>query len=235
MYAITREFPFVEWGILFSEKRAGQPRYPDEDWLARFNRICAKANMAAHLCGGFYIKGFLDGSVKVSGFNRIQLNFNAGKMGKALQSLEQRIKQNGRVQVITQHNDANSDLWVRLQHLRNHAILFDQSGGHGVGPAEWEIPLPGVKCGYAGGLNPNNLARELSRIALVAGEKPTWIDIESGVRDEYDRLDLEKVRKCLAIASGYISNPDWDSVNQCPAGTAKAGNVSEIPNSSPNS
>lgn len=56
MVEISKEFPFVEWGILFSVTKAGQKRYPTHDWrkelyLAMDRRV--RMNLSAHLCGAY--------------------------------------------------------------------------------------------------------------------------------------------------------------------------------------
>ena len=47
LLALSREFPFVEWGILYSAKRVGTPRYPTTEWMARLPPV----PKAFHLCG----------------------------------------------------------------------------------------------------------------------------------------------------------------------------------------
>ena len=83
-----------------------------------------------------------------------------------------------------------------------HAILFDASAGRGVAPEGWPAPIPDHFCGYAGGINPGNVARHIELIK-EAGAEDTWIDMESGVRTE-NRFDLDKVREVLKIAAAHI-------------------------------
>ncbi len=105
-----------------------------------------------------------------------------------------------------------------LNQIGIHAsVLFDQSGGKGISPESWERPIVGTYTGYAGGLNPENLEAELTRIhdADVMAvdrvrsryETELWIDIETGVRsgENGEKFDLEKVEKCIQIALPWIA------------------------------
>jgi hypothetical protein len=52
-------------------------------------------------------------------------------------------------------------------------------------------------CGYADGLNPDNIGVALPAIAACVPEgQPYWIDMESGVRTD-DRFDLDKCELVL--------------------------------------
>lgn len=78
-------YPFVEWGILMSFDRTGQPRYPTIDWVIDFNRLLHEApgihQVSAHLCGATARAAFkhatlplIDGKPIDALFTRIQLN-----------------------------------------------------------------------------------------------------------------------------------------------------------------
>ena len=113
------------------------------------------------------------------------------------------LRRNGMKTIITQHNDANRDLWQEMKEFENHAVLFDKSGGRGQSPEQWSAPLPGVTCGYAGGLGPENLAFELDRIHVAANGSPFWIDMEGKLRTGSDKFDLDHAKACLDIAGQY--------------------------------
>lgn len=78
----------------------------------------------------------------------------------------------------------------RLASDPGHSILFDASGGRGVGPLQWPDPIEGKLCGYAGGMGPTNVAFELERVSQHTGNRPFWIDMEGGLRNTEDCLDL---------------------------------------------
>jgi len=89
--------------------------------------------------------------------------------------------------------------------VTNHAVLFDESAGRGISPDSWDAPLAGHFCGYAGGMNPDNVARNIDIISKVAAGQTTWIDMETGVRTN-DHFDLGKVRRVLDIAGPFTLN-----------------------------
>ena len=85
------------------------------------------------------------------------------------------------------------------------AALFDLSHGAGLLPSRWPRPLPGVYCGYAGGLSPDNVVEQIDEISEVAGEQPFWIDAETHLRSPDGRsLDLDRVRRFLAAAAPLV-------------------------------
>lgn len=45
MINISKDFPFVEWGILFSSSRQGSERYPSIEWV---NELMNVKNAKAH-------------------------------------------------------------------------------------------------------------------------------------------------------------------------------------------
>lgn len=208
--ALSREFPIVEWGFLYSPKRQGLPgRYPSADSLRRaFTELSPEVRVALHVCGGG-VPDLLEGESVVSELvelvaarnGRVQLNFNQTRDPLDLGQLIGFMSRHPALTVITQHNLANYWLWRLLRVAANHAVLFDASGGRGLLPEAWPEPLPGVPCGYAGGLGPENLSEQLTRIQAVAGNAAIWVDMEGRLRtvgaDGVDRFDLGRCRACL--------------------------------------
>ena len=85
------------------------------------------------------------------------------------------------------------------------AGLFDVSHGRGVAPSEWPEPMPGLPCGYAGGLSPENVAGHLERIQDVA-QDGAWIDAETWLRSpDGERFDLERAAKFLEAAKPWVA------------------------------
>lgn len=221
---LTREFPFVEWGILASASHggAGSSRFPSHEWIASLRRV-EGMNLSLHLCGR-WVRSLLLGDVVVpteiiegAAFKRVQLNFhaertpcNADQFFNALLSLGPR-------QYIFQIDGANGNRHLESIYERNdeHTVdavpLFDVSGGAGILPAAWPEPeymetdVDHVYHGYAGGLGPDNLEQQLPLIAKAAGKARIWIDMETRVRSADDRqFDLGKVRRCLEICAPHI-------------------------------
>ena len=226
MVKISQQYPFVEWGILFSPKRLGEPRYPDYWWLSdlRTKRIEQKMNLSAHLCGG-YTREMLMGKTDyldnmpiknfLAIFSRFQLNFNVSRTELDCDKFFPLLKKLG-WNFILQHNNSNemicNESIIRLQPI---SFLYDSSGGRGTIASEWKSPIgdfghpPKIFfTGYAGGLSPENLAEELIKIEKVCNDldanSEIWIDVESRVRTN-GKLDMKKVKSFLEIASNHIA------------------------------
>lgn len=72
----------------------------------------------------------------------------------------------------------------------------------------WPTAWPGVRCGYAGGLSPENVLGQLDAIdaSLPHPDAPVWIDMERRVRTDDDTaLDLGRVRAVLKAVAPRVS------------------------------
>lgn len=196
---ISKCYPFVEWGILLStseNKFLNGHRYPSVDWLKenmpKLKEISQETgcSIALHVCGGETKKLLSQSSDSVAldlidYVNRVQINF-AYKENQVseLESLCEKF--NDKV-FITQHNNKNEDLYLKIK-ANNHQVLFDASGGRGIEAKSWDVSLPSKVCGYAGGLGLDNIDRQFIQIYSVAGDS-YWIDMEGKIRTN-DKLDL---------------------------------------------
>ena len=205
---IATKFPMVEWAILLLRARAGQPRFPTTSWIENFTAHSKGQNKAMHLCDDGFL-GFIakdpDVLELMSGFQRIQLNLKFGDVEGKYDPAElvARVKESPQWQFILQYTREKQGLLPLFKDVKNHAVLFDASAGQGISPDRWDAPLAGHFCGYAGGLNPDNVGKNLQDIARVAAGHVTWIDMETGVRTD-DKFDLSKVERVLEIASPYF-------------------------------
>ena len=208
--ALSIRFPFSEWAFLWSPSRCGREhRYPSMEYLSRaLSALSSGVRVALHLCGeavddfvGHHgDTGPLVRAVATRG-GRIQLNVGLNRKSDFyLENLDLAI---GAFpgEVILQHNALNETAldWIIAPNL---AYLFDVSGGRGVTPDVWPARVPGISCGYAGGLGPSSLDRELPRIA-AAGGPPAWVDMETGVRDADDNFDLDLVARAMEIVDQF--------------------------------
>lgn len=207
---ISEDFPFVEWGVLFSQSRQGTPRYPSSNFVSlALERTDLR--LSAHLCGGWVRGLMMPGARFISWpfaipnrrFDRVQIN-HAGRHHQLSGDFwREALRLHGRI--ILQHASPEVvDFTRNYSYGTDQALargkfspLFDRSGGGGERPESWPPAWPDMLCGYAGGLGPDNIADELPRIA-EASPGPFWIDMERNVRSDDDRtFDLKKVVSVL--------------------------------------
>lgn len=216
---LSKEFPFLEWGILFSASKVGTPRYPVSSTISFWHQQATAAgmNLSAHLCG-LYSKRVIEGgdfeliSNLGPAFKRVQLNYNFEKNKKDfdlydLQNLMKYAAGNPQRDIILQYNKSNEST-IALLFTRdvptNVHFLYDSSGGRGTVIKRISPPFDNNYTGYSGGLNPNNIEGVIQNIGLYNPEISVWIDIESGVRTD-DQFDMYKVKQVLTTAAKYMN------------------------------
>lgn len=199
MRALSEEFPFLEWGLLCSAKRAGTSRYPSSTWIDQHTfRWPERARFSAHLCGQYAretIAGhaFMEMELTLASklCRRVQINgYEAGLPGQ-LPRLAQKL---GLEFILQCRHEADLLQCARdAETVRGSSVLFDPSGGRGIEPFCWPATPAGCRLGFAGGIGPDNV---LDVIRALGPRDLYWIDMETGVRTN-DRLDLGKVRSVL--------------------------------------
>ncbi len=114
--------------------------------------------------------------------------------------------------IIQQRNSKEIDVFINtlkrygFLDRYGYSMLLDASGGRGI-DTPIEILKTNVKVGYAGGINPDNVADKLEYLfENIPGD--FWIDMESGVRTD-DWFDLDKVIKVLEICQPIINKHYW--------------------------
>lgn len=200
--SLSARFP-VEWGVLFSPKRQGSGRYPDFTLIGKILQLRKKGvKFAAHLCGQF-ANDVIDGrelGLSLDVFDRAQINSARKDIDPARVSrfaAQRRMPVRPILQCRGDFPTSPSVSW-----------LFDTSGGRGESPAAWPTPpcdnSPWNLCGYAGGLNPSNVSDAVQAIGAHKGHY--WIDMETGVRNEDDHLDLSKCRAVCETVYGSAAS-----------------------------
>jgi len=223
LLALAKDFPHVEFGILLSKDHMGHTRFPSSEWLGRFIDEAADQNLniSGHLCGA-WVRDLLKGSWPHQHLNGIHPKFTAPGVFKRWQinthGTPHKTKHEavvGIVQylqglnqtVIFQYDNVNTLALLKAKEAgcANIATLYDLSHGAGVLPATWPAPLPGIRCGYAGGLTPENAAGQLAKLENLVGDTTVWIDAETWLRS-HDGLifDLKKVRAFLTAAQPFV-------------------------------
>lgn len=215
---LSQKYPFAEWAILFSQSKAGVPRYPSHDWAVDLAGLARDANMnlAAHLCGK-WVEDALKGNITFvnnvdfdRAFGRLQLNMGTERLKQAVtcEPLFNAVK-HVRQDVIFGGNYRHITIDAEFFLKSGLFPLFDASGGRGVETKDWPEPFrlsngTPLVCGYAGGLGPDNVADEVARIEDKAKEAVIWIDMETKLRSKSDNFDLEKCEAVLQAAQRWV-------------------------------
>jgi hypothetical protein len=211
LFALQQRFPAVEWALLYFPEKEGQPRNPTAAWRSQFLDVCAGAHTALHLCGTQVFRGILSGVIpeEFSRYGRLQLNINARRQeftDLEVLAVYTALLEAGH-RLILQSHEATEQLIVEFlqglrasQYIERIDVLFDASRGKGQQPEAWPVghQFPAVtRCGYAGGLAPDNVAKNLTKIQEDRAQfGPYWLDMESGVRTD-NLFDLHKVEQVL--------------------------------------
>lgn len=214
---LSKKYPFVEWGILYSDSRAAtENKYGLLSWVENTVNLLRMngAKVAVHLCGSA-VKQFVFKRTNLIQLatiaDRVQLNLpvDANLTTFDLVRVAHYLKKITKVQLVLQANDANMRHCQKLSRITNekpYAFLFDSSGGRGISPGKWpslggddehELSRNNALLGFAGGLGVDNISTELKAILDRAHGKPFWIDMESKVRTTDDRFDLDAVEAVL--------------------------------------
>jgi phosphoribosylanthranilate isomerase len=215
---LSRFYRFVEWGVLFSEKRRGSPRYPSLRWIRALEDLARDRRLflSMHLCGAEARAAvarpaeFWPGAM----WRRVQINgYEPGTANE--QWRRSRYDLGGGPDGFRWILQARSEqtigaVWKDAL-AADAYILYDPSGGEGRSQTSWpKMPAedslsghggPGV--GFAGGIDPDNVEEVLRCILSKNAQlRSVWIDMESGVRTD-DKLDSDKVRAVLDVVARF--------------------------------
>ena len=213
---IQREFPIAEFGVLTSYHwYENGNRYLDPLIIndLRGNGL----NLALHVCGSAAHDAavgrwdLIDKLVwsNIDLFHRIQLNISNHKNNpEALERLPKVVEQEVIIQTRDTLNTSIYDATIEIfrekdKFGRTFSMLLDASGGQGIDTPLKVLSSRG-KVGYAGGINPDNVAEKLTFLMENEQVGDFWIDMESGVRTD-DWFDLDKVRRVLEICETIIN------------------------------
>lgn len=215
---LSEKFPFVEWGILLSASRMGTPRYPSWNWCRRLAQVVelelqpsARMAIASHICGRWAsgptdtdddgIFSRLPPVAVVS--QRFQINTGAAHFFPYKHRSEEFRRRMGAKEIIYQWDGVHVE---DAEHIAvETSLLYDTSGGRGHRPSgEWPARPLGLRwCGYAGGINPENVVETVAGIDMVC-DRMFWIDMETGVRDDQDKFNMGAVERVLRRVENEI-------------------------------
>tara|TARA_R100000458_G_C8274609_1_gene249595 strand:- start:2383 stop:3102 length:720 start_codon:yes stop_codon:yes gene_type:complete len=214
MFELSKDFPFLEWGILFPS--VGSFRFPSSKWLEKLKTERqdkkVRLNLSAHLCGED-LTDALNNKLKISlgGFQRVQLNFHGLDYTELLmQATVQQFletQEEHKRNVIFQFDGVNDNFITKrfdINKFPHIEYLFDTSSGAGILPTTFPMPYSGVTCGFAGGLGPESINETLLTFKeVLSPNKHFWIDMETKVRTD-GVFDLNKVAQCASSVSEIV-------------------------------
>lgn len=203
---LSAQFPFVEWGVLYSHKRKGSGRYPTKplDLIHQLPRV------ALHLCGqasrsvigGEDFEGVVaamrqrGGRIQLNGYKLISIFF-----ANAFENTKESVEFILQCRSQKQFTEAQTDVLGLSDYGIKATRLFDPSGGRGVDTNFANLQKDSVgDFGIAGGIGPDNIT---SSLEVATTLQAAWIDMESRVRTE-DKLDLDKVERVLTLAKEFL-------------------------------
>lgn len=214
---LSAVYPFVEWGILFSQKRTGTARYPSKAWVESLVRSWDDSprypfHLSAHLCGAAARETIAGDDWWLDGLNarfgRVQLNgFSMVEPGliRLLQS-ERHAKREFILQVRDGVSFAEAcTVALTPAIVAKVAALWDESGGRGIADRHRFLSWPTgllLRVGKAGGINLSNIV-EAGKAAAIRKDE-TWLDLETGARTPDDKWDSSTVRAILAAVNPYV-------------------------------
>lgn len=210
---ISEQYPYVEWGVLLSyhHKENGN-RYPDPHILERLE--FRHLRLAAHVCGGMAKDVVAAETHKMyehlgwnfDMFKRCQINLNVSSRYAEMRSMRPFDRCLDEVIMQMANTEALRE-WLQYTEkpLPHVSYLLDASGGRGIDtPINIFDDDPNIRVGYAGGMNADNVGGKLQQLLDHRSYAEFWIDMESGVRDADDWLDLDKVEQVLKVCDPLI-------------------------------
>lgn len=218
---LSKDYPFVEWGILVSKGRENSYRYPPLNWIERLSEMQDRLKerdrqplkLAVHICGQWArdfaekndgISFFKDRPTIANTFGRYQINYHDSLDMINIQRMIINCSNRGPIILPVNNFDIVKEKALAKVHNAVH-FLYDISLGTGVEPSDWPAP-EAENCGYAGGIGPDNVEYILKLInKSCPSDYVTWIDMETKVRTTDDsELDLEKVEQVLKVCKSYV-------------------------------
>lgn len=196
MRELSMQYP-IEWGILFSPVRQGKhPRFPS---LSFIDTLTSNYTLrySAHLCGDYASEVIVSGESRFDGM--VHHNFTRAQLNTRRKGLPY-----GLIGDWAAGIGIRAIIQVREEFLplTQVDLLFDPSGGKGIAQSHWPEPTTETYCGYAGGLNPSNVADEVLRMGRYG--RSYWIDMETGVRDGNDNFSLDLCRQVCEAVYGKV-------------------------------
>lgn len=217
---LSNEFPFVEWGILVGSNFGN--RFPTLEWIHKLIECRVdsgnRMKLSLHICGR-HLRDLSEGRPRLMAwigpmlcaFDRCQLNWHGERQANIGESILHGMCEltPWEPEVIFQLDGVNNRLWEATARRFLVSGLFDASHGAGVLPGEWPKGHEILRCGWAGGLGPDNVVQEVPKIDQQCHKiYQHWIDMETKLRaTDDDFFDLGKCRDVLEKVKPFVVAP----------------------------
>ena len=210
LWELQQQYPIAEFGVLVAKNwRENGNRYFNPSFLDALDG--RGLNLSAHLCGSIAraaVRGDIEpfrewarGSGYI--FNRCQLNIATSQNNPMSFDYSGEICNYFDEVILQQKSAREVPLFLNSKVSRHITCLLDTSGGQGIDTPIEILNLP-HKIGYAGGINPDNVAEKLTFLMESEEVGDFWIDMESGVRTD-DWFDINKGVKVLEICNDVLN------------------------------
>lgn len=208
---ISADYPFVEWGLLFSASKHGTSRYPSLEKINELTQIKG-LNLSAHLCGWFSRSLVENKQFSIidnldSAFKRVQINYSFKYKSADLSYFVKYADENPNRAIIFQYNQTNKatiDALPKADLPTNIHFLYDSSGGYGKEISNIGNIIGENYTGYAGGINTDNISQICAEITKLGNPADVWIDMETGARNTMNEFDFKRVEELLSQANNFI-------------------------------
>ncbi len=195
----------VEWGLrLAVESHSRTVGFPSVDWIGK---LAPELNLSAQLWGKSAVD-FLRGDHTElmarygqvwSLFRRIQINSGDGIDRVDLPALTRLLEKNPGKHLILRIRGRQLEVAdALLAHGISCSTLFDESEAQEPAQKRWPKGLKRFAgCGYAGGLGPDNIYKQLSPILNAAqSAERWWVEIDSSLRTKENDQDVFSLASC---------------------------------------
>jgi hypothetical protein len=195
----------VEWGVRLAFEHQGRaPGFPNVAWLSQ---LTPELNLSAQLWGKSATDFLCGDDTELmahygeawSLFQRIQINVTGGVDRLDLPALIRLLEKNPDKQLILRIRAL--DLGVADALVEEGvpcSALFDQSQSQEPAQKKWPKGLKRFAgCGYAGGLGPDNIYKQLSPILNAAqSAERWWVEMDTSLRTKVLEQDVFSLANC---------------------------------------
>jgi hypothetical protein len=195
----------VEWGLRIAVENHGRTAgFPTVDWIGK---LAPELNLSAQLWGksaADFLRGDNTELMARYGqvwslFRRIQINSADGIDRVDLPALTRLIEKNPGKHLILRIRGRHLEVAdALLAHGISCSTLFDESEAQDPAQKRWPKGLKRFAgCGYAGGLGPDNIYKQLSPILNAAqSAERWWVEIDSSLRTAENDQDVFSLASC---------------------------------------